>query len=380
MKNDNTPSVISGGGGSPKSLPPDATPTPPSSLNIPRDRRPLSARGSNNSDSIEDYLKNWKKNENGASPELHSPGVESIKSNNSSIPSNKDVEVVKSSLDSTLANINSKSSVKPPVLSPKPNPDLLVKRFSFNKQQKQENDSISTNSSTFSSPAVDRSAATTTNNVVRKLSAEFEKPKVPTDLPLIKSLPEKNLFPSLDPSEGQKVEEEFDKITDESKLDSLLSKEPSKLDEILKSSNVTDSSQKTTIVQQTAAIIQENKKNKSAELAEPEPDEFQDEIQFDPTISSGQLGFGDFRNTPIKLGESRSESVQPILPENFPSENFTENNYPASIEPMTPTEAEILLSSKLAEKRSSVLSDEQAEEVTALLTPDKELPPTPIGK
>ena len=45
---------------------------------------------------------------------------------------------------------------------------------------------------------------------------------------------------------------------------------------------------------------------------------------------------------------------------------------------MTPTEAEILLSSKLAEKRSSVLSDEQAEEVTALLTPDKELPPTPI--
>ena len=31
---------------------------------------------------------------------------------------------------------------------------------------------------------------------------------------------------------------------------------------------------------------------------------------------------------------------------------------------MTPTEAEILLSSKLAEKRSSVLSDEQAEEVS----------------
>ena len=45
---------------------------------------------------------------------------------------------------------------------------------------------------------------------------------------------------------------------------------------------------------------------------------------------------------------------------------FTENNNPpASIEPMTPTEAEILLSSKLAEKRSSVLSDEQAEEVSS---------------
>ena len=50
-------------------------------------------------------------------------------------------------------------------------------------------------------------------------------------------LPEKNLFPSLEPIEGQKVEEEFDKITDESKLDSLLSKEPSKLDEILENSS-----------------------------------------------------------------------------------------------------------------------------------------------
>ena len=73
-------------------------------------------------------------------------------------------------------------------------------------------------------------------------------------------------------------------------------------------------------IPQPATVIHENRKNR-AELAEPEPDEFQDEIQFDPTISSGQLGFGDFRNTPIKLGDSRSESVQPILPENFP-ENF----------------------------------------------------------
>ena len=62
-------------------------------------------------------------------------------------------------------------------------------------------------------------------------------------------------------------------------------------------------------------------------------------------------------------------SVQPILPDNFP-ENLPlvppENNSLASIEPMTPTEAEILLSSKLAEKRSSVLSDEQAEEVCTI--------------
>ena len=54
-------------------------------------------------------------------------------------------------------------------------------------------------------------------------------------------IPEKNLFPSLEPIEGQKVEEEFDKITDESKLDSLLSKEPSKLDEILESSSLANS-------------------------------------------------------------------------------------------------------------------------------------------
>ena len=43
-----------------------------------RDRRPLSARGSNNSDSIEDYIRNWKKNDSGTSP-LHSPGIESVK-------------------------------------------------------------------------------------------------------------------------------------------------------------------------------------------------------------------------------------------------------------------------------------------------------------
>ena len=58
-------------------------------------------------------------------------------------------------------------------------------------------------------------------------------------------IPEKNLFPSLEPIEGQKVEEEFDKITDESKLDSLLSKEPSKLDEILESSSAMDAPPKT---------------------------------------------------------------------------------------------------------------------------------------
>ena len=38
-----------------------ATPTPPANLNLPGDRRPLSALTSNSPDSIEDYIRNWKK-------------------------------------------------------------------------------------------------------------------------------------------------------------------------------------------------------------------------------------------------------------------------------------------------------------------------------
>ena len=263
---------------------------------------------------------------------------------------------------------------KPPLLSPKPNPDLLVKRFQFNKPASKkggypESDttSVTSASSNASSPAIDRSTS-----LVRKLSAEFDskvevksngkkisstQPQQPQSLTSL----EKNLFPSLEPTESQKVEEEFDKITDESKLDSLL-KDESKMD----------------------SMINDNKKTEDLEV-----DEFQDEIQFDPTISSGQLGFGDFRNTPIKLTEGRSESVQPI-PEQPPLPPPTSQppeppkSLPIaspndSIEPMTPTEAENLLSQKLEEKRSIVLSDEQAEEVTALLTPEKELPPLPVG-
>ena len=264
---------------------------------------------------------------------------------------------------------------KPPLLSPKPNPDLLVKRFQFNKipaskkggYPESDTTSVTSASSNASSPAIDRSTS-----LVRKLSAEFDskvevksngkkisstQPQQPQSLTSL----EKNLFPSLEPTESQKVEEEFDKITDESKLDSLL-KDESKMD----------------------SMINDNKKTEDLEV-----DEFQDEIQFDPTISSGQLGFGDFRNTPIKLTEGRSESVQPI-PEQPPLPPPTSQppeppkSLPIaspndSIEPMTPTEAENLLSQKLEEKRSIVLSDEQAEEVTALLTPEKELPPLPVG-
>ena len=222
-------------------------------------------------------------------------------------------------------------------------------------------------SSSASSPAIDRSTS-----LVRKLSAEFDSKvevikgseavssssviieskkisKEPQQPQSLTSL-EKNLFPSLEPTESQKVEEEFDKITGESKLDSLL-KDESKMD----------------------SMINHEHTKKEVDL---EVDEFQDEIQFDPTISSGQLGFGDFRNTPIKLTEGRSESVQPIPelqpplppPTSQPPEPPKSLPIPASsqhdsIEPMTPTEAENLLSQKLEEKRSIVLSDEQAEEV-----------------
>ena len=45
-----------------------------------------------------------------------------------------------------------------------------------------------------------------------------------------------------------------------------------------------------------------------------EVDEFQDEIHFDPTISSGHLGYqegGQFRNTPIKLDQTKQQSAAP---------------------------------------------------------------------
>ena len=122
---------------------------------------------------------------------------------NSSALSNKDVESVKF-LDST--DTTSKSGNKPPLLLPKPNPDL-VKRFLFNKHRKPENDNISSTSST-SSPAGDWSSFATTTNNGRKLSTKFEKPKAPTEMPAVR-LPEKNLFPSLEPIKGQKVNRNY---------------------------------------------------------------------------------------------------------------------------------------------------------------------------
>ena len=100
-------------------------------------------------------------------------------------------------------------------------------------------------------------------------------------------------------------------------------------------------------------------------------DEFQDELQFDPTISSGHCGVlgGGFRATPVTVG---------VCPTPQPASNTPrpEQQPPAPaapIEEMTPVECEVLLADSLMERRSragSVLSDEQAQEVERLLSPE----------
>ena len=125
-------------------------------------------------------------------------------------------------------------------------------------------------------------------------------------------------------------------------------------------------------------------------------DEFQDEIHFDPTISSGHLGFdkeGDFRNTPITVGGARDAIITPQMDASY-LQSQTSRKINSEIDRkesgsedqpvvdeslpliMSPKEEENLLSNNIIE-RKGVLSDEQAEEVKALLTPDKELPPLP---
>lgn len=61
----------------------NATPSGSANLNLPGDRRPLSARSST-SDSIEDYLRNWKKSSRGSSPTtpVKSPTSENNSNNN----------------------------------------------------------------------------------------------------------------------------------------------------------------------------------------------------------------------------------------------------------------------------------------------------------
>ena len=114
----------------------------------------------------------------------------------------------------------------------------------------------------------------------------------------------------------------------------------------------------------------------SKQEEEEAEDEFQDELHFDPTISSGHCGVlgGGFRSTPVTVGVC--STPQPLTPAPTPRPEAPE----VKVEDMTPTEAEVLLADRLMERRSragSVLSDEQAEEVERLLSPGSELESKP---
>lgn len=111
-----------------------------------------------------------------------------------------------------------------------------------------------------------------------------------------------------------------------------------------------------------------NSVKKGANDSSSEVDEFQDEIHFDPTIGSGQIGYkeGGFRNTPITDATMAMRTPQPA------QQPIYQNNQ--EVDAMTTSEAERMLSTE----KVQVLSDEQAKEVVALLTPEKELPPLPL--
>ena len=175
VKNDNIPNLLSGldkrGDKSEmisKISVPDATPTRSANLNLPGDRRPLNALSSCSSDSIEDYIKNWKGDANPeslvvqvGSPNINTKDKSELSSANatpqSSGPSSlnsdsrhgrpnreeKQFDQLKKSKD--LSPRSNEKTFRPPVLSPKPNPDV-VKRFSFNKNKQSEPNSLNSNS------------------------------------------------------------------------------------------------------------------------------------------------------------------------------------------------------------------------------------------
>merc|ERR1719264_771703 len=104
-------------------------------------------------------------------------------------------------------------------------------------------------------------------------------------------------------------------------------------------------------------------------------DEFQDELHFDPTISSGHLTGGGFRSTPVTVGVC--PTPQPLTPAPTPRPEVPDK----PVDEMTPVEADNLLADRLMERRSragSVLSDEQAEEVERLLSPAGEEGSKPV--
>ena len=105
-------------------------------------------------------------------------------------------------------------------------------------------------------------------------------------------------------------------------------------------------------------------------------DEFQDELSFDPTVSSGVCGVlgGGFRATPVTVGVCPTPQLGKA--DGCPTPQPVPAVTKAPVEEMTPTEAEVMLADKLMERRSragSVLSDEQAQEVERLLSPETDL-------
>uniref|UniRef100_A0A0K2U986 Neurabin-1 n=1 Tax=Lepeophtheirus salmonis TaxID=72036 RepID=A0A0K2U986_LEPSM len=438
------------------------------------EKPPLSARtSSSSSDSIEDYIRNWKKTSPTATPCKSPPPGERIKQDDLEDAGPEVLNAVNKILEKNQSELNSHQplSNSKPALSPKP-PLEIVKRLSFNgknykpnmegrtsvsSSEDNEDDENHSNGSLVTAMAVtvreDDSEDMNSPKVSDRINREFNFSRqngteharsfaqgmiydaslddLKSDKILIGDGPasllidESKLFPSLEPIESKNAEEEFNKLTDDPNLDSLsddpptvnddedtdpvtvVHKSPSVssissttnevpfIDDELDESNISPINDKELYYSNPLVLDLKQSFNSlpSDKCQPPEPtvdlmensdlnpktfsntnysnycvqgtikkdesssssDEYQDELQFDATVSSGHLGFkednGDFRSTPIKLGLDESKSN------------------PVVIEEMTPNEADMLLSSNLLEKR---LTDDQAREVVRLLSPDKE--------
>ncbi|XP_071744720.1 uncharacterized protein [Lepeophtheirus salmonis] len=438
------------------------------------EKPPLSARtSSSSSDSIEDYIRNWKKTSPTATPCKSPPPGERIKQDDLEDAGPEVLNAVNKILEKNQSELNSHQplSNSKPALSPKP-PLEIVKRLSFNgknykpnmegrtsvsSSEDNEDDENHSNGSLVTAMAVtvreDDSEDMNSPKVSDRINREFNFSRqngteharsfaqgmiydaslddLKSDKILIGDGPasllidESKLFPSLEPIESKNAVEEFNKLTDDPNLDSLsddpptvnddedtdpvtvVHKSPSVssissttnevpfIDDELDESNISPINDKELYYSNPLVLDLKQSFNSlpSDKCQTPEPtvdlmensdlnpktfsntnysnncvqgtikkdesssssDEYQDELQFDATVSSGHLGFkednGDFRSTPIKLGLDESKSN------------------PVVIEEMTPNEADMLLSSNLLEKR---LTDDQAREVVRLLSPDKE--------
>ncbi|CAB4064736.1 PPP1R9 [Lepeophtheirus salmonis] len=400
------------------------------------EKPPLSARtSSSSSDSIEDYIRNWKKTSPTATPCKSPPPGERIKQDDLEDAGPEVLNAVNKILEKNQSELNSHQplSNSKPALSPKP-PLEIVK-------QDNEDDENHSNGSLVTAMAVtvreDDSEDMNSPKVSDRINREFNFSRqngteharsfaqgmiYDASLDDLKS---DKIFNCLEPIESKNAEEEFNKLTDDPNLDSLsddpptvnddedtdpvtvVHKSPSVssissttnevpfIDDELDESNISPINDKELYYSNPLVLDLKQSFNSlpSDKCQPPEPtvdlmensdlnpktfsntnysnycvqgtikkdesssssDEYQDELQFDATVSSGHLGFkednGDFRSTPIKLGLDESKSN------------------PVVIEEMTPNEADMLLSSNLLEKR---LTDDQAREVVRLLSPDKE--------